>query len=257
MKIASWNVNSIKQRQSHVEKWLQDNDPDVLILQELKGQDYPYEVFEACGYKSAVVNQKARNGVAALYKQEHSVNIVSDKLHGYEDDEQARYMEIDIAGIKIIGIYAPNGNPIGTEKYDYKIKWMGHLFDYCRDLREKGIDFLVTGDFNIIPEGKDCHDPRAWEDDALYLLQTRSYWRSLCSLGLNDAFRIVNNKSLQYTFWDYQAGAWQKNNGIRIDHFLLSPALTDRLQSCAIDPETRGWEKPSDHVPIYIQLTDQ
>lgn len=255
MKIASWNVNSIKQRQGHVEKWLQDNDPDVLILQELKGQDYPYEVFEKIGYKSAVVNQKGRNGVAALYKQDYAAEIISDKLHGYEDDEQARYMEIDLAGIKIIGIYAPNGNPVGTEKYDYKMKWMEHLFDYCKGLREQGTDFLVTGDFNIIPQGNDCHSVSAWAEDALYLLSTRNHWRALCNLGLTDAFRVRNSKDEQYTFWDYQAGAWQKNNGIRIDHFLLSPALTDRLEACTIDPQTRGWEKPSDHVPIYVELS--
>lgn len=255
MKIASWNVNSIKQRKDHVSDWLKSHAPDVIVLQELKGLDFPDDVFLSEGYHSTVVNQKARNGVAILSKE--PAKLISDKLHGFEDDEQARYLEIDYKGVRIIGIYAPNGNPVDTEKYDYKLKWTDFLLEHCKSLRDQGIDFLVTGDFNIIPERQDCHDPAVWAEDALFRLETRKRWRALCHLGLTDAFRVLNTKDEQYTFWDYQAGAWPQNKGIRIDHFLLSPALCDRLQSCGIDPSTRALEKPSDHVPIFVELSEK
>lgn len=256
MKISSWNVNSIKQRLDHVIKWLGEQKSDLLLLQELKGMEFPADALKEAGYKSFAVPQKGRNGVACLYKADITdIALLHDHLPGHDpDDEQARYIEVKIGDVHVIGIYAPNGNPVDTEKFDYKLSWMGTLYDHLKDLREKRIDFVIGGDFNIIPEDKDCHDPAAWRGDALFRPESVSLYRSYIYLGLNDAYRIFDKSAEQYTFWDYQAGAWPRNNGIRIDHFLTSPRMTDALLSCTIDKEPRGWDKPSDHVPVTIEL---
>lgn len=252
MKIASWNVNSIKARLTHVKRWLAGSQPDVLLLQELKGESFPAEEFEAMGYQSMAVTQKAYNGVAVLYKGE--ATMITDALPGDETDTQARFIDSEYHGIRIINIYLPNGNPAGTEKYDYKLAWMDRLLAYLKPLRDQNIPFVIGGDFNVIPEDRDCHDPKAWADDALFLPQTRAKWRALLNLGLYDAFRISDDRSGQYTFWDYQRGAWQKDHGIRIDHFLLSPGIVDQLNSCVIDCQPRGEEKASDHTPIILDI---
>ena len=252
MKIVSWNVNSIKARLEHVQKFLASAQPDVLMIQELKGLDFPEADIKATGYESAFVGQKAYNGVAVISK--HPIKIILDHLPGDEADEQARYIEFDYQGLRLINIYAPNGNPTPGEKYDYKLGWMERLHARLSELRAQNIQFAIGGDFNVIPEGKDCYDPKAWKDDALFLPATRQAFRCLINLGLTDAFRVHHTRAGQYTFWDYQAGAWQRDNGIRIDHFLLSPSIADKLVSCVIDKEPREWDKASDHTPIIVEI---
>ena len=251
MKIATWNVNSIKARTCHAQRWLERVQPDFLCLQELKGLEFPHEAF--AGYKIHAVGQKAYNGVAILSNS--SFDVILDKLPGDEADEQARYLEIQTAdGLRLINIYLPNGNPWPGEKFDYKMRWMDRLYARLKTLREDEVSFVITGDFNVIPEARDCWDPKVWTNDALYRLETRAKFRSLLNLGLTDAFRALNQNDHQYTFWDYQAGSWQKDWGIRIDHFLLSPPVTDRLISCTIDKEPRGEESPSDHTPVILTI---
>ena len=252
MKIASWNVNSIKTRLGHVTDWLETQKPDVLMIQELKGLDFPAEPFDALGYKNAAVTQKAYNGVAILSK--HDIAVQCDKLPGDDGDEQARYLEDDINGVRMVCIYLPNGNPVDTEKFPYKLRWMDRLKDHLATLRSNDVPFLVGGDFNIIPEARDCYNPAAWTDDALFHIDSRRKFRALLNLGLYDALRVHNKAPEQYTYWDYQGGAWQGGKGIRIDHFLLSPPITDRLVSCTIDTVPRGQDKPSDHTPIMIEI---
>ena len=252
MKIATWNVNSIKARLEHVKNWLNENQPDLLLVQELKGLDFPTAEFEAIGYQSHAVTQKAYNGVAIFSKK--AQDVILDYLPGDTQDEQARYLEIDYNNIRVINIYLPNGNPIDTDKFTYKINWLKRLHKHLKQLRADNIPFVIAGDFNVIPEDKDCHDPNAWRGDALFRSETLSQWQSLLNLGLYDAFRIFNQNDGEYSFWDYQAGAWQKDNGIRIDHFLLSPPLVDKAISCVIDKKPRGLEKASDHTPVILEL---
>jgi exodeoxyribonuclease-3 len=255
MKIISWNVNSIKARGDHVEKVLVEHKPDFLMLQELKGMEFPSERYEALGYTCFVKPQKAYNGVAILTKHADAT-LVCDVLAGDESDEQARFMDVELDGVHYINIYLPNGNPVDvdSEKYPYKLNWMKRLHDYAEALVLERIPFLIGGDFNVIPEDKDCHDPKAWEGDAAFRPETHDLYRSLQNIGLYDAYRIFEKGSEKYSFWDYQRGAWQNNNGIRIDHFLLSPGVVDRAQNCFIDTEPRGWERPSDHTPIVLEL---
>ncbi|MEM9469175.1 MAG: exodeoxyribonuclease III [Pseudomonadota bacterium] len=258
MKIASWNVNSIKARLEHVKRWLEKNQPDILMIQELKGLNFPAAEFGPLGYKSEAVTQKAYNGVAIFAKE--AFDVIHASLPGDNEDEQARYLEIDYQGVRVINIYLPNGNPTkaddGTdhEKFTYKLAWMDRLFDRLQELRQDDIPFLIGGDFNVIPADHDCYSPKAWQGDALFHAETHKRWRALLNLGLTDAFRVHNQAIEQYTFWDYQRGAWQKNNGIRIDHFLLSPQIADRLVDCVIDKEPRGEEKASDHTPIILEI---
>lgn len=249
MRIATWNVNSIKARENHVREWLESVQPDVLMMQELKGLEFPYS-FD--GYHAQTVRQKTYNGVAILSKE--PVSVILDKLPGDGADEQARYLEVEYNGLRLINIYLPNGNPVDTEKYPYKLSWMARLYDRLRELRATETPFLIGGDFNIIPEPRDCWDPKVWRDDALFRLESRLAFRKLIHLGLTDAFRALNDADGQYTFWDYQAGCWPANKGIRIDHFLLSPPVADRLKNCTIDKTPRGWEKASDHTPVIVEL---
>lgn len=252
MKITSWNVNSINARMDHVKKYLADYQPDILMVQELKTLDFPADEFKDSGYKTEAVGQKSYNGVAIFSK--HNIGVIYKSLPGNDNDDQARYIEADINGLRLINIYLPNGNPVDSDKFDYKLGWMKHLKMRLETLRNKRIPFAIGGDFNVIPEDKDCHDPKAWAGDALFRPESRALFRSMLNLGLTDALRVSNTKSQQYTFWDYQAGAWPQNKGIRIDHFLLSPELADRLEGCEIHKDPRGWEKPSDHTPIQITL---
>lgn len=252
MKIVSWNINSIKAREEHVKRYLSEFSPDVLMVQELKGLDFPHDTFKE--YQTHAVSQKAYNGVAIFSKT--PIQIIAEKLEGDESDAQARYIEFETNQTRLINIYLPNGNPTPGKKFNYKINWMGRLYKRLHELKSRDIPFIIGGDFNVIPTGKDCHAPKAWEGDALFRIETHIAWRKLLNLGLTDAFRTNNNRAEQYTFWDYQAGAWKKNNGIRIDHFLLSPYYADKLISCDINKEPRGWEKPSDHTPIELTISN-
>jgi exodeoxyribonuclease-3 len=254
MKIASWNVNSIAVRLPHVLDVLKNDRPDVLLLQELKCEEgkFPRAEIEKAGYHAAVHGQKTYNGVAILAR--HDIKHVKTGLAGDKDDAQSRYIEATVDGVRVASIYLPNGNPVDSEKYPYKLKWFDRLTAHARTLLAEEIPAVLGGDFNVIPEARDCHDPEAWENDALFRIESRRKWRTLCNLGYTDAFRAFSDKDHQYTFWDYQAGSWPKNNGIRIDHFLLSPQAADRARGCVIDKDMRGREKASDHVPVTLEL---
>lgn len=224
------------------------------MVQELKGLDFPGSTFEALGYQAIVKPQKAYNGVAILYKKDLELELISDQLPGFEEDEQARFIEVKLGQTHLINIYMPNGNPVESDKFPYKLKWMEHLYNHLKALRDSNTPYLIGGDFNIIPHDEDCHDPQAWNGDALFRPESLKLFRQYLNLGLSDAYRIFDTSAETYSFWDYQRGAWQKNDGIRIDHFLTSPQITDQLIGCTIDKEPRGWEKPSDHTPIIIEL---
>ncbi len=254
MIIASWNINSIKARLPRVLEWLEETSPDVVLLQELKGieDNFPTKELSELGYNVAVNGQKTWNGVAIISK--HPIKDVVKGLDGDPSDEQSRYIEATINGVRIASIYLPNGNPVDTEKYPYKLKWMDRLYARAEKLLKTDAPIVLGGDYNIIPNAEDCYDISGWKDDALYKLDSRKKFRALLNLGLTDAFRINNKQADQYTFWDYQAGAWPKNNGLRIDHLLLSSQATDLLEKCWIDSTPRSKEKASDHTPILIKL---
>jgi len=257
VKIATWNVNSVRQRTEHLLRYLRDAKPDVLCLQELKCVDtaFPHMEVAAEGYNAAVHGQKGFNGVAILAKAPVEV---TRGLPGGPDDEQARYIEGVVPNgegiVRVASIYLPNGNPPQTEKYAYKLAFMDRLIAHAKNLLALEEPLVLAGDYNVIPTSLDAADPAAWEGDALFLPDTRARFRALLNLGLIDALRATSDDAGLYTFWDYQAGAWQRNKGIRIDHLLLSPRAADRLVEVAIDKETRGEERPSDHVPVRIEL---
>lgn len=255
MKIASWNVNSVKARLPRLVEYLQEEGPDVLCLQELKTVDeqFPREEIEALGYHVETHGQKTYNGVAILSK--HPMEDILRRLPENDADEQARYMEATIKGVRVAAIYLPNGNPIDTEKFPYKLGWMDLLIKRAEKLLEQEIPVVLAGDYNVIPQDEDCYDPKAWEGDALTQPESRHRFRQLLSLGYSDAFRSWT-RDINYTYWDYQRGAWQKDNGIRIDHLLLSAEAADRLENVGIDKGPRGKERPSDHTPIWVELAE-
>jgi exodeoxyribonuclease-3 len=258
MRIATWNVNSIKQRLDNLTAWLAERQPDIVCLQETKCVDdsFPAEPLETLGYNVAVHGQKTFNGVAVLSK--FKFDEVTPRLPGSDTDDHARFMEAVVsteAGpVRVASLYLPNGNPPATDKYEYKISWMDRLIRYADQRLRLEEPFVLAGDFNVIPSELDARNPAAWVGDALFLPRTREKFRALCNLGLIDAVRAGSDSADLYTFWDYQAGAWQKNDGIRIDHLLLSPQAADRLVSAGIDKHVRAWEKPSDHVPVWVEL---
>ncbi len=258
MRIATWNVNSVRQRTEHLLRYLADKQPDVLCLQEIKclEETFPRLEVESAGYNVAVHGQKTFNGVAILSKRPMEV---TRGLPGDDEDTQSRYIEAlipdDHGGVvRVASIYLPNGNPVGTEKYPYKLAWMDRLIAHARNLLTLEEPLVLAGDYNVIPENRDVHDPAAWAGDALFLPETRAKFRTLLNLGLTDALRATSDDAGLYTFWDYQAGAWPRNKGIRIDHLLLSPQALDRLERVEIDKDMRAEEKPSDHVPVRIDL---
>ena len=254
MLIATWNVNSIRARLDHVTEWLNERKPDVLLLQELKATEFPSPLFKELGYESAAVTQKAYNGVAILSR--HPIETISTTLAGDETDSHARYLEATIKGLRILNIYLPNGNPVGTEKFAYKLAWMDRLLKQMALLREQRLPVVVGGDFNVIPEDIDCHKPASWIKDALFQPEPRACYRALQDLGYTDAFRSLHpGETGQFTFWDYFRLAFDHNRGIRIDHFLLSPEVAARLKSCTIDKGPRAKERPSDHTPIMVELS--
>ena len=258
MRIATWNVNSVRQRIENLSAWLAERAPDIVCLQETKTVDeaFPRQEIEALGYNVAVHGQKTFNGDAILSK--FKFDEVTPRLPGDPADDHARFIEATVStksgSLRVASIYLPNGNPTGTDKYTYKIKWMERLSKYAHERLQLEEPLVMAGDYNVIPTAADVHNPAAWTTDALFLPQTREKFRSLINLGLTDAVRAVSDDAGLYTFWDYQAGAWQKNWGIRIDHLLLSPQAADRLTTAGIDKHVRSWERPSDHVPVYIDL---
>ena len=258
MRIATWNVNSIRQRIENMTAWLREREPDIVCLQETKCVDeaFPREAFETLGYNVAIHGQKNFNGVAILSKL--PFDEVTPRLPGDPEDDHARFIEAVVStkdgALRVASIYLPNGNPPDSDKYPSKLKWMDRLFKYTQERLELEEPLVLCGDYNVIPAENDVHDPRLWVGDALFLPTTRAKFRALTYLGLTDAVRAVSDEPGLYTFWDYQAGAWQKNNGIRIDHLLLSPRAADRLVTAGIDKHVRAWEKPSDHVPAWIEL---
>lgn len=257
MKLATFNINGIKARIDALPAWLAAAQPDVVCLQEIKSVDeaFPREIFEAMGYQVETHGQKSFNGVAILSKL--PLEDVTRGLPGDETDEQARWIEATVIGqraVRVCGLYLPNGNPTPGPKYDYKLAWMARMESRARALLALEEPVVFCGDYNVIPQDMDAAKPELWQTDALALPQSRAAFRRLLALGLTDAFRVRNQTPGQYTFWDYQAGAWERNNGIRIDHLLLSPQAADLLQDCQIDKQVRAGDKPSDHVPIWITL---
>jgi exodeoxyribonuclease-3 len=260
MRIATWNVNSVNARLERVLEWFESAAPDVAVLQEIKCLDekFPTEAFERLGYNVAVHGQKTYNGVAMLSKFPlEDVRRGLPFLHDDEVDEQARYIEAVIAAptpLRMVGIYLPNGNPIGTEKFAYKLAWMKRLHAHAQGLLALEEPLVIAGDYNVIPEAEDVANPEAWLGDALFQPESRGAFRALKNLGFTDAYLQAGGAPGGYTFWDYQAGAWPRNLGIRIDHLLLSPQAADRLAGVTIHRDERDKEKPSDHVPVVAQL---
>src|SRR4029079_640544 len=258
MRIATWNVNSIRQRLDHLLAWLQERSPDCGCLQEIKCPDeaFPREPIEALGYNVATHGQKTFNGVALLSRL--PFDETRPGLAGDPDDVHARFLEgvVSVKGeiLRVGCLYLPNGNPVDTEKYPYKLKWMSRLLEYSKERLKTEEPLILAGDFNVIPHARDVHNPAAWTEDALFKPETRESFQALLGLGLTDALRAVSDAPGQYTFWDYQAGAWQKNWGLRIDHLLMSPQASDRLVDVGVDSYVRAWEKPSDHVPVWADL---
>ncbi|NOC82665.1 MULTISPECIES: exodeoxyribonuclease III [unclassified Ruegeria] len=257
MKIATFNINGIKARVEALPRWLDEAQPDVVLLQEIKSVDenFPREIFEERGFNVETHGQKSFNGVAILSKL--PLEDVSRGLPGDDADEQARWIEATVVGkkaLRICGLYLPNGNPAPGPKYDYKLAWMERLYDRARDLLATEEPALMAGDYNIIPQAEDAKRPEAWRDDALFRPESRAAFRKILNLGFTEAFRATTQSAGHYSFWDYQAGAWNRNDGIRIDHFLLTPQAADLMRDCQIDAAVRGHEKPSDHVPVWVDL---
>ncbi len=258
VKIASWNVNSIKARLPNLLDWLKAASPDILLLQEIKclEENFPELEIGDLGYNAVVVGQKTYNGVAILSKTR--LELERRALPGDENDEQARYVEAvtqtDAGLLRVASIYLPNGNPVDSDKLPYKLAWMARLEAHAGALLALEEATVLGGDYNVIPGDEDCYDASAWEGDALYRPESRTAFRALLYRGYTDAFRALHSEPGAYTFWDYQRGAWQKDNGIRIDHLLLSPQAADKLADAGIDRKPRGREKASDHTPIWCEL---
>ena len=258
MKIATWNVNSVRKRTGNLVSWLGETRPDIVVLQEIKAQEptFPTLEVEAAGYKCAIVGQKGFNGVAFLSR--HAFDVTAHALPGHVEDEPARYVEGRVhtprGPLTVGGLYLPNGNPIATEKFTYKLAWMERLLGHARELLAREEMFVLCGDYNVCPTEMDVFDPKAFAGDALCQPESRAAFRKLLNLGLTDAVRAFHPEGEQYTFWDYQAGAWPKGHGLRIDHLLLSPQAADRLTAVGIDKAERGKTEPSDHVPVWCEL---
>jgi exodeoxyribonuclease III len=255
MKIATWNVNSIRQREGHVKRWLERVQPDLLFLQEIKCEAaaFPALTFQSVGYKAEVVGQKAYNGVAVLSRL--PFNVLHPVLPGLpEDDAQARYIEVEAGGVRVIGIYLPNGNSRGEEGYAYKLAWMDRLAERAQTLLEADVPLVITGDFNVCPTDEDMAPRALSPGDALVRPETRARFRRLLWMGLTDAVRALHPHGPVYTFWDYQGGAWERDSGLRIDHALLSPTIAERLIAADPDRDERNQTQPSDHVPVLFEF---
>jgi exodeoxyribonuclease-3 len=258
MRIATFNINGIKARHAALCDWLDEATPDVVLLQEIKTVDegFPRELFEERGYNVETHGQKGFNGVAILSK--HPLEDVTRGLPGDAADDQARWIEATVMGearaLRLCGLYLPNGNPAPGPKCDYKLRWMERLRARAAELLASEEPVLMGGDYNIIPQDEDAARPEAWAEDALALPESRAAFRRIVHMGFTEAFRARVQGPGHYSFWDYQAGAWERNNGIRIDHFLLSPQAADLMTDCGIDKAVRGRDKPSDHVPVWVEI---
>ncbi len=257
MKIISWNVNSVRARLSNILNYIKEENPDILLLQEIKTQDqtFPYDSFKEIGYNSYVFGQKSYNGVAIISKNE--INKISKEF--IKDNlKQSRIITGEVflqnKKITLINIYVPNGNPIDTEKYDYKKEWLKKFIENVKKKLKQNSNLIIAGDFNIIPEELDVFDFKRYENDALGRLEIRKKYRELLNLGFEDIYRFKNKKKCEYTFWDYFAGSWQKNYGMRIDHFLISKNLLENFFSITINKKPRSKPKPSDHTPIELVI---
>lgn len=267
MKLATFNINGIKARIEALPRWLESARPDVVTLQEIKSVDesFPREMFEDLGYRVETHGQKGFNGVAILSRL--PLEDVTRGLPGDDGDEQSRWIEATVIGparaVRLCGLYLPNGNPVSfdadgrpeaTGKYCYKLGWMERMRHRAADLLALEEPVVLAGDYNIIPQAEDAAKPESWRQDALFLPESRAAFRRILHLGYTEAFRARDQSPGQYSFWDYQAGAWERNNGIRIDHLLLSPQAADLLRDAGIDRDVRAGEKPSDHVPVWVML---
>ena len=261
MKITSWNVNSVNARLEHLIKFIKEDQSDIYFLQELKTIEdgFPKEVINKIGYKTYINGQKAWNGVAILSKKK--INITNKKIPNY-DDENSRFIETEInlkkikKKIKLINIYLPNGNPIDTDKFKYKIEWMKKFNKYILDLRKNSIPIIIGGDFNVIPNDEDVYSPENFKNDACAHPLTRELFRILLNNGFTDAVKYFIKGNTNWTFWGYRGGGWQKGNGLRIDHFLTTPEVTDLIKNVQINRKPRGWEKASDHTPITLEFVN-
>ena len=258
MRITCWNVNSLKARLGHVLDYCRSGQTDCLLLQELKLTDeaFPHDEFSAIGWNAAAHGQKTYNGVAILSRHD-IIDVAKGLPYLTEDDkadEQSRYIEATVAGFRVGSIYLPNGNPCPGPKFDYKLAWMKRLQSRAQALFAEEVPTVLGGDFNVIPQDIDCYDPSAWAGDALWHRDSKAAFFSLLNLGYTDAIRAIHPKGAQYSYWDYQAGAWQRDNGIRIDHLLLSPESSSRLKNAGIDKRLRGLERPSDHTPVWVEV---
>ena len=257
MIISSWNVNSVRARIENIKEYLKKFSPDIVMIQEIKTEDinFPYDEFKTFEYESHVFGQKSYNGVAILSKnklQNIRTDLIKDRL------KQSRIISAEIThkkkNIQIINIYTPNGNPVDTEKYTYKTNWLDDLIKQLKTLSKKNENIILGGDFNIIPSAEDVYNPKSFEDDALFKLEIRKKLREIINLGFHDAYRYINGEKEGYTFWNYMHGDWQKNNGMRIDHFLVSNSVLNNIKNAQINKQPRGKTKPSDHTPIELEL---
>ena len=257
MKIASFNINGIKARLVLLRKWLERERPDIVGLQELKSSNDKLEkdMFADLGYSFIFNGQKSYNGCGILSKYE--MTNTSYFFSGNEQDQQSRWISSEINGILFCNLYLPNGNPLGTDKFEYKINWMKLLYNYTKKLKLLGKPVVLMGDFNVIPQEIDCKSPQKWQNDALFDIKVRSIFFKILNLGFYDALRLKTSQPNVYTQWDYQAGAWQQNEGVRIDHFLLNPLAADRLISFGLDKYMRSMDRPSDHIPIWINIENK
>ena len=257
MKIATFNINGVKARIETLTAWLKRSAPDVALLQEIKSQDdgFPREMIEDLGYIVETHGQKGFNGVAILSRL--PLEDVTRGLPGDDADEQARWIEATVIGdraIRVCGLYLPNGNPAPGPKYDYKLAWMDRMVHRAQALLHTEQPVVMAGDYNVIPQSLDAARPEAWATDALYLPDSRAAWRRILNLGFTEAFRTRTPGPGHYSFWDYQANSWERNNGIRIDHLLLSPQAADLMSDVGIERDERAGDKPSDHVPAWVTL---
>ncbi|AMM52527.1 exodeoxyribonuclease III [Rufibacter sp. DG15C] len=258
MKIATYNVNGISARLPVLLRWLQETAPDVACLQELKAPEekFPLQAIQDAGYEAIWHGQKSWNGVAILSKIGKPEELRKG-LPGNDEDDQSRYIEAKVNGVIIACLYLPNGNPAPGPKFDYKLRWMEHFTKHAATLLASKEPVVLTGDYNVIPTEVDAYKPERWVEDALFRPETRAAFQELLAQGWTDAIRYLHPTETIYTYFDYFRNAFARNAGLRIDHFLLSPDLKDRLKAAGVDRDTRGWEKSSDHAPVWIELTDK